>query len=460
VINRSIINPDVNYQGHNRKEIFSLIDRWKKLLLQHDAKKGDVIALAIMSVNLNHVAAIFACAELGMKLFLFSRPISSETLHATKMGQFGPMDFTIVEEYMWDEDYNRQMFERYGGKIIWQNEIDGIPECGEVLGEEVGPDDVFLFASTSGTTGSSSPVYVTHKDFYETALRSAKVFNIQKESVLIHNMNMHHASAMMTYLIPGLMVADTHYYGQISDRTDFGDEVLYTPEDYIKLLIEKKVTHCMCGMAAMIPLYVKIIQSFKELWTNKIIMNISGFTVPEKFYQYAKDTPFVFYSHYGSVDVNYGSPLLLNIVDENSEYQPDLLGKQPDDFFVANFDDAGVFVTSKLWKGGKRMKDRLDKVGDMYYHMGREWDDDFLKWNDELSAIIKEQHGEYSIVKGSKSFLVLWDAKTKFNFEMKTTPFTKMFGNIIYLNKKDFVVDTKIDMAQLKAYLEHHYGKV
>jgi len=92
--------------------------------------------------------------------------------------------------------------------------------------------------------------------------------------------------------------------------------------------------------------------------------------------------------------------------------------------------------------------------------MGREWDDDFLKWNDELSAIIKEQHGEYSIVKGSKSFLVLWDAKTKFNFEMKTTPFTKMFGNIIYLNKKDFVVDTKIDMAQLKAYLEHHYGKV
>jgi len=231
MINRNIINPDVNYQGHNRKEIFSLIDRWKKLLLQHDTKKGDVIALAIMSVNLNHVAAIFACAELGLKLFLFSRPISSETLHATKMGQFGPMDFTIVEEYMWDEDYNRQMFERYGGKIIWQNEIDDIPECEEVLGEEVGPDDVFLFASTSGTTGSSSPVYVTHKDFYETALRSAKVFNIQKESVLIHNMNMHHASAMMTYLIPGLMVADTHYYGQISDRTDFGDEVLYTPED-------------------------------------------------------------------------------------------------------------------------------------------------------------------------------------------------------------------------------------
>lgn len=459
MINRHIINPNINYSGLNRDRLFLLINKWKSLLLKKGASKGDVVALAIMSVNPNHVAAVFACAELGLRLFLFSRPISRETLHATKMGTFGPMDYTIVEEYMWNEDYNREMFERYGGEIIWQSEVEDCSDE-ESMSADVKPSDTFLFASTSGSTGTSKAVYVSHEDFHRTAVRSASVFNIQRDSRLVHNMNMHHASAMMTYLIPGLMFADTHFYGQVTDRDVFGDEITYSPEEFVQFLLREKITHTMCGFPIMINLFAKLIKQYKEQWSNKIIMNISGFTVPERFYQHAKETPFVFYSHYGAVDVNYGSPLLLNVVDENSEYEPNLLGTQPDDFFEVNFDDAGVFVTSELWEGGKRMSDRLDKVGDMYYHIGRsEWSGEYLKWNDELGDIVKEQHGDYSLVVTDKaSFLVLWDADREYDFEMNTTPIKRLVNHIVYLKKQDFQVDTKVDMAQLRAYLEHHYG--
>jgi len=458
VINRNIINPNINYNGLDRNSLFLLINKWKSLLLKRGACKGDVIALAIMSVNPNHVAAIFACAELGLKLFLFSRPIARETLHATKMGTFGPLDYTIVEEYMWNEDYNREMFERYGGEIIWQNEVE---DCSaeDPMSADVSPSDTFLFASTSGSTGVSKAVYVSHEDFLKTAVRSARVFNIQKDSRLVHNMNMHHASAMMTYLIPGLMFADTHFYGQVTDRDVFDGEITYSPEKFVQFLLREKITHTMCGFPIMINLFAKLIKQYKEQWSNKIIMNISGFTVPERFYQHAKETPFVFYSHYGAVDVTLGSPLLLNKVDSNSKYEPNLLGKQPDNFFEVNFDDLGVSVTSKLWEGPKRMSDRLDKVGDMYFHIGRsEWSGEYLKWNDELGDIVKEQHGDYLLVVIEKaSFLVLWDAEKEYDFEMNTTPIKRLVNHVVYLKKQDFQVDTKIDMAQLRAYLEHHY---
>lgn len=461
MINRNIINKDINYDGHDYAEICSRINRWKSLLVSKDAKKGDVVALAIMSVNINHVAAVFACAELGCQLFIFSRPLSQETLHATKMGQFGPMDFTIIEEFMWDEEYHREMFEKYGGKIIWQNEINDIEDNGNLYGDIVRPFDPFLFASTSGSTGKSRAIKFTHEEVLQTSIRAAVVFDFEKDSVVMHTTNMHHASAMLSHLLPSLITSDTHYHGMVQERVIEGT-VTFTPNEFISFVLEKGVTHCLVAMAGMIRYYVKLLDQHNLTEMAPLKINVSGFTMPEEFYNYAKKYPIEFYSHYGSVDGTLGSPIFLNKVDKNSKYRPKLLGKQIDDFFKPELVGKTLYVTSPMWSGQREMSDLLDFDGEFYYHMGRtDWTEEYIKWNDEIGDLIKEQHGEYTLICNEKAtYLVLWDAEHEFDFGTNLTPIKKLVDYIVYLKKQDFQVDTKVDMAQLSAYLEHHYEKV
>ena len=461
MINRNIINKDINYDGADYAEICSRINRWKSLLLKKGASKGDVVALAIMTVNLNHVAAIFACAELGLKLFLFSRPISRETLHATKMGTFGPMNFSIVEEFLWEWDYHSEMFEKYGGTIIWQNEIESIEDEGNVFGDVVRPDDTFLFASTTGSTGKSKPVMFSHEDTFQTVIRNADVFDFEKDSVVAHTMNMHHASALTTHLLPSLIVCDTHYHCFVRQNNIDGVNTV-TPEEFVAMIVDKGITHTIIAYAPVIDLYVKLLKQHDTGAMRPLKVNVSGFTMPEKFYKYPKQVPIEFYSHYGSVDVTVGSPIFLNKVGKDSNYRPKLIGKQIDNFFRPKIVENGLYITSPLWSGNKEMSDLLDFDGEVYYHMGRtDWTEEYIKWNDEISSWIKEQHGDYTLLALEKaSFLVLWDAVSEYDFNLRSSPIKKMVDHIVYLKKEHFQVDTKVDMAQLGAYLEHHYEKV
>lgn len=461
MINRNIINRDISYDGHDYSEICSRINRWKSLLVDKDAKKGDTVALAIMSVNVNHVAAIFACAELGLKLFIFSRPLSKETLHATKMGQFGPMDFSIVEEYLLQEDYHREMFDLYGGHIIMQNEIEEYIDSGNLYGDVVRTFDPFIFASTSGSTGNSKPIFFTHEETFETVLRNAEAFDFEKESIVAHTMNMHHASALMTYLLPSLVVCDTHYHYFIQNRTLPGTDTT-TPESFVDEILDKNISHIIVAYAPVIDLYVKLLKKHNISDMRELKINVSGFTMPKKYYDYAKKLPIQFYSHYGSVDGTIGSPVLMNKVDKNSVYRPKLLGKQIDDFFRLTITEDGAYVSGKLWSGYRKMSDLLDFDGEFYYHNGRnDWSEEYMRWNDEIGALIKEQHGDYTLIALEKtSFLVLWDAEKEYDFDLNTTPIKKMVDRILYLKKQDFQVDTKVDNAQLIAWLKYHYEKV
>lgn len=450
MITRNLINVNIDYDGQNRDQIFSLINRWKRLLIAKGASKGNVLALAIMSVNLNHIACIFAAAELGIKLFLFSKPLSRETLHATKMGIFGPMDFTVIEEYMWNEDYHQELFLTYGGELIFQNEIDDVSDMGDFQPWDVDADDTFLFASTSGSTsGAPKPAYYSHKEFMSTIIRNAKVFKIDKDSVFLHSINMHHASSMLSSLMPGLMYADKHYYGSVGRLRS----KCYTPEEFIDLIVTKKINMIQIAFPAQIDALIPLLAKHENV-EHKIRINVSGFTVPEKFYDYAKQYPIEFWSHYGAVDV--GGPILVNVVDSTSEYKPSYLGYQPDNFYDINFDDSGAYVVSKAWKGTRRLADKLEKAADGFYHRGRaDLAEEYVKWNDEIESLIKEQHGDFTaLLVGKTSFLILWDAEQEYSFGSTTANLNMIVDHIVYLKKQDFVVDTKVDMTQLKAYLE------
>lgn len=443
VINRHIINSDINYDGANRDDLFRLINRWKRLLHnKHGVTKGDVMALGIFDVNHNHLACLFAAAELGLKIFIMTKPIARETIPATKMAIFGPVDITVQQEIN-PENPHVEMFQRYSKKICFEREIDEIADDSDIETVPVEETDTLIFTSSSGTTGGSKPAYFSHREVYEIANRNISAYQYQVDDVMQHTTNLHHASVMLTYLFPSLMICKKHFYGTIA----YGDGYVFskweTPDNFVrKYIIENKATNVFCTNKMFLELLLTTMKQFDI--PHRVSLNISGFVATEELYQAAKELPVRIFSHYGSTET--GIPLLINTIDSNSEYEENYLGRLVDDFYTIEND----MVTSKLWRAPRNVPDKLSMKDGRYYFYGRK---EPTHIDVEMYNYMVEQIPSFDVVKTDKLYLVIWDQE-QFDFRDHLT--NHVFDKIVFLKKQDFVVDTKVSMEQLTAYLDYH----
>ena len=449
VINRHIINPDINYDGANREDLFRLINRWKRLLIYKQISRGDVMALGIFDVSLNHVACLFAAAELGVKIFIITKPLAKETIHATKMGILGPVDITISQR-LEPDDLHIEMFERYSKKICYEDEIDLITDDTDVV-ISVAANEPLIFASTSGTTGTSKPIIFTHDEVYKISQRNISVFGYIKESVVQQTVNMHHASAMLTYLFPTLMACDTHYVGSIAFAQHILKKIWYPTQFVETCLADRKVDNIICTNSFMLSAIAQGMTEANRLPDHRITINMSGFPAGPEIYNMAKEYPIDFISHYGSIDT--GIPLLVNKITQDSVYEPGYIGKLVDDFYKI----VGNMVYSDLWSEPRPVPDTLLNENGRFYYVGRK-DEHFL-YTKEIKQLLLEQLGDHDFVvtNTGKHFIVIWNKQERYDIENGKTYLDKAF-TFVYLNKEDFMVDTKVSMEQLRAYLEHHYA--
>lgn len=446
-IDRYIINPNINYDGLNRDNLFSLINRWKRLLIfGHDVKHGDVLALGIFDVNANHIACLFAAAELGLKVLIITKPLTRETIDATKMGIFGPVDITISQD-LDPDDLHVEMFKRHSKKICYESEIDAVTNDREVNAWPK-PDDILIFASTSGTTGNSKPVLFSHDEVFKISQRNIDIFGFTKDTIVQQTMNMHHASAMLTYLLPSLMVCDIHHVGPIAYGPHLYKKV-WTPTEFVEqCLSENKVDTIICSNIFFLKLLLEGFDQTDVTLDHRVTLNISGFPATEELYEISKRYPINFISHYGSIDT--GIPLLVNNINESSLYKKNFIGTVPDDFYIIQ----GNTVKCELWSSPRKIADDIVLLNDGYYYNGRETD---ALIDDELIQNLKEQNIDFTITTGgNKKCLVIWDNPAI--LETRGTFVNKIFDIIVHLKKQEFIVDTKVSMEQLRAYLEHHYA--
>lgn len=449
VINRHIINPDINYDGANRDDLFRLINRWKRLLVYKQISPGDVMALGIFDVSLNHVACLFAAAELGAKIFIITKPLAKETIHATKMGILGPVDITISQR-LEPGDLHIEMFQRYSKQICYEDEIDQITDDTDVV-ISVTSNEPLIFASTSGTTGTSKPILFTHDEVYKICQRNISVFGYTKKSVVQQTVNMHHASAMLTYLFPTLMACDTHYVGSIAFAQHILKKIWYPAQFVETCLTDRKVDNIICTNSFMLSAIQQGMTEANRLPEHRITINMSGFPAGPEIYNMAKEYPIDFISHYGSIDT--GIPLLVNKITQDSVYEPGYIGKLVDDFYKI----VGNMVYSDLWSEPRPVPDTLLNENGKFYYAGRK-DEHFL-YTKELKQLLLEQLGDHDFVvtNTGKHFIVIWNKQERYDIENGKTYVDTAF-TFVYLNKEDFMVDTKVSMEQLRAYLEHHYA--
>jgi hypothetical protein len=146
-------------------------------------------------------------------------------------------------------------------------------------------------------------------------------------------------------------------------------------------------------------------------------------------------------------------PLLVNYVDSKYVFRPHYLGVMPDNFYTIKFMEDKTLVNRHSFANEKLLGDKLRLEEDGFYHEGRLSED---------NSILP---GNFTLVKsGDNNHLVIWEEdgietpKTITSKEMESFDaahnLTQPDRSIFHLKKRDFTIDTKIDMDQLRAFLD------
>ena len=374
LINRHILNDNINFDSKTKEELIHEIKKWKMLFREnYNVHKGEIVAISILDVTHYHLSCLLACAELGLKVFIIDAPATKESLPYTKLALHGPADYCVHHEFMGDELYDGlhgQMIREYSKELIDTRELVFKEPKDFEIPDDISEDDIFMISSTSGSTKPSRKIEFTHKEVYEMSRRNIDIFKFKPETKVLHTKNMHHASAMICTLLPSIMVSEYHRSFTLPQNLDWISDVnilkqMISNEQY---RINSKGGYHMTVPNQMILEFLlkSVFPSFK----NKTIISMCGFTLPEEYIDIAKTFNLEFISHYGSIDT--GIPLLVNYLDENTEYRSDCLGVPPDDFFnIQVSPTTNASVGCQLWSEDRILDDILYVEDNLYFLKGR-----------------------------------------------------------------------------------------
>tara|TARA_B100001057_G_C22861859_1_gene954849 strand:+ start:3222 stop:4478 length:1257 start_codon:yes stop_codon:yes gene_type:complete len=374
LINRHILNDNINFDSKTKEELIHEIKKWKMLFREnYNVRKGEVVAISILDVTHYHLSCLLACAELGLKIFIIDAPATKESLPYTKLALHGPADYCVHHKFMGDDLYDGlhgQMIREYSKELIDTQELILKEPKDFEMPDNVSEDDIFMISSTSGSTKSSRKIEFTHKEVYEMSKRNIDIFKFKPETKVLHTKNMHHASAMICTLLPSIMVSEYHRSFTLPQNLDWISDV-----NILKQMIsnEQHRINSKGGYHMTVPnqmilefLLTSVFPSFE----NKTVISMCGFTLPEEYIDIAEKYNLEFISHYGSIDT--GIPLLVNYLDENTEYRSDCLGVPPDDFYdIQVSPTTNASVGCQLWSEDRILDDILYIEDNLYFLKGR-----------------------------------------------------------------------------------------
>ena len=374
LINRHILNDNINFDSKTKEELIHEIKKWKMLFREnYNVRKGEVVAISILDVTHYHLSCLLACAELGLKVFIIDAPATKESLPYTKLALHGPADYCVHHEFMGDELYDGlhgQMIREYSKELIDTRELVFKEPKDFEMPDDVSEDDIFMISSTSGSTKPSRKIEFTHKEVYEMSRRNIDIFKFKPETKVLHTKNMHHASAMICTLLPSIMVSEYHRSFTLPQNLDWISDV-----NILKQMIsnEQYKINLKGGYHMTVPnqmILDFLLKSAFPSFKNKTIISMCGFTLPEEYVDIAKTFNLEFISHYGSIDT--GIPLLVNYLDENTEYRSDCLGVPPDDFYdIQVSPTTNAIVGCQLWSEDRTLDDILYVEDNLYFLKGR-----------------------------------------------------------------------------------------
>lgn len=431
-ITKNIISPDLVFTDlenriFDRHDLCNLIDRWKYLLVSKGAKRGNSLGVSMVHMDANHVAILFAAAELGLKLVILDKPVVEETIHRTKAALFSPIDFHIICKYMRALPIYMKMSEKYCIHNISDNEIDQVFDTYEQI--DCMPGDSYLQAASSGSTGEPTPYEYSHEECYDLIYRLANVLKYEQTSRVCHTRNMNHVSAMLVGILPMFVACDNHFVFNI----------YHDARDFPKFINENKIDRVFIGSEFVMRDLVNNAREQNIRFDTTVIATISGFPLSSKYIDYCRDLNMEIMSHIGAVGI--GIVVVNNHITENSIHEDNLLGVLPDDFYQLQLINGKCWVSCKTdnYATQRLLEDDLRYENGKWYYDGRSARNPL---EDEIREVLNKNCNIYL------NYLVIWDS------DPVEIPDKYKHLSVYYLSKELWTTETKVNAYQLRSYLD------
>jgi hypothetical protein len=458
LITRAKINKDIKIynpfrdQWDDYKSLCKKIDQIKNTLIRLGAKKGDSVALIQLFIDTNHMASVFACLELGLKLIIADMPATKESLSYCKMSLLGPVKFTLYDSVIvsfnlehYDKRPWKDMIFKYSQYALNENEYDDNYSQTPIWADD---ESHGLVSSSSGTTNWSKPVNFTHKEISILSQRNVKLFNYKKSDVIAQTKNLHHGGSLLISFLPSVMTCDTHISAYIPDYKNYFE------------ISKKSLIH--------------IIKTINDMQCNRI--TITNYDIFEQFLELAEETigkfkqkliiiPFVFkftprlielaekynveiHNTYGSIDSQM-IPLSVNKISKDSIFIENYVGDWIDDgFYKIHHVDSQQVHTFKREDGRLcTIQDSIEiKEGKVYLY-ARAVDENYSA----RQQVEKYINCDFSVVQnGEDRYLALFE-----NISLPAEIDSLGFKNILFVNKTLFYGEAKINYDALRGHFIH-----
>ena len=455
IITRDKINKDIKvynpfanvWQDYN--SLCKKIDQIKNTLIRRGAKKGDSVALIQIFISLNHMASVFACLELGLKLIVADMPATKESLPYCKIALRGPTKFTLYDSdiftYKFEEQDGRpwhDMIFNYSTYAISEKEYDNVFDPTPIWATE---DCVGLVSSSSGTTDWSKSVDFTQKEICSIAERNIKLFNYQKSDIVVQTKNLHHGGSLLISFLPSIMTCDKHVSAFIADYKNY-----FEANKTFQTHLIKTINHMQCNRITITN--YDIFESFLELagntigkFTRTLIIIPFVFKSSPRLIELAKKYNVEVHNTYGSIDSQM-IPLSINKITKDSEFEDNYVGDWVDDAFykIHSIDDRQVHTFERQDGRLCTIQDSIEIKNGKVYLYARAVDENL----ESRQQVEKYINADFSIVQnGNDRYLALFE-----EVEVPQEVIDMNFKNILVVNKILFYGEAKINYDALRGH--------
>lgn len=478
ILTREFINPDIKvYSGDqvfDKDRLVDMIRFWKAMLWEeYGARPGQKIGISMLEVDPYHISLIFAAGELGLGFVILDHPIGEFAMDKTKAAIFAPIDIGVECAILGADHLNRIMTRKFCRHNISVSEFDSyVIKKGETYSEVAdkifcNEQDALLWVSTSGTTSSSKPVMYTHKYVTTLAIRNATLFGLKPDSNIVHTRNMHHVSSLLVHFLPSLYASKNHW----AKYTNYSDPVHV--KEYVELLVDKHINFSLISNQYGLKSIFRVFDELDVRFDHPIEFNLSGFHVTKEMLDAARKYNLAIVSTFGSVDT--ACPLFVKRItpeSPDSDIAPGLVGEYYDDGYYnisVSADNVVTIECPTCWDGPRVINDLIEQRGNLFYHIHR---DNVIEMDNysfnltKLTEYVKDALGfdDLSVVVDKDHdclYLVLWDTDLNvdlplFNVNISNSEFYYCsFKKIVNLKKETFTLDTKVNVDQLRGYLQH-----
>lgn len=455
IITRDKINKDIRVYNpftnswDDYNSLCRKIDQIKNTLIRRGAEKGDAVALIQIYITANHMASVFACLELGLKLIVADMPATKESVPYCKIALRGPTKFTLYDSDIFTHKFEehdgrpwRDMIFNYSSYAISEKEYDDVFDPTPIWSTE---DSIGLVSSSSGTTDWSKAVDFTQKEICSISHRNIKLFNFQKSDIVVQTKNLHHGGSLLISFLPSIMTCDQHISAYIADYKNYF-------EDSKKAVVHiiKTINQMQCNRITITN--YDIFESFLELagntigkFTRTLIIIPFVFKSSPRLIELANKYNVEVHNTYGSIDSQM-IPLSINKITKDSEFEDNYVGDWIDDAFykIHSVDERQVHTFERQDGRLCTIHDSIEIKNGKVYLYARAVDENL----ESRQQVEKYINVDFSIVQNSNDkYLAL--------FEEAAVPQQVVdmgFKNILVIDKILFYGEAKINYDALRGH--------